>query len=274
MAARAAKTAATGKKPGGRVPAPPVETPLPSDQINLTDEESRIMPVAGGGFEQCYNAQAAVAAGSLLVVAADVVQAPNDKQQLAPMLDKIAALPDELGEPDMLLADNGYFSEANVEACESAGIDPVIALGREAHHPSLVERFAAAPPAPEDPKAARGHGASATDTAGQDTLRPAQAHPGAGVRHHQVGAGISPVLAARARGRSRRVETCDHGVEFEADVRTWFRHLSANVGSVAPRGACSGPAGAPGPRGRSLLASVCTNSCSARLNGGPSPTGC
>ena len=51
------------------------------------------MPVAGGGFEQCYNAQAAVAAGSLLVVAVDVVQAPNDKQQLAPMLGKIGTLP-------------------------------------------------------------------------------------------------------------------------------------------------------------------------------------
>jgi hypothetical protein len=55
------------------------------------------LPVAGAGFEQCYNAQAAVAAGSLLVIAADVVQAPNDKQQLAPMLGKLAELPDELG---------------------------------------------------------------------------------------------------------------------------------------------------------------------------------
>ena len=54
LAAREAKTAATGKKPGGKPPQPPVEGPLPTDQINLTDEESRIMPVAGGGFEQCY----------------------------------------------------------------------------------------------------------------------------------------------------------------------------------------------------------------------------
>ena len=83
MAQLAAKTAATGKKPGGRPPAPPVEGPLPTDQVNLTDEPSRLMPVAGGGFEQCYNAQAVVAAGSLLVIAADVTQAPNDKQQLA-----------------------------------------------------------------------------------------------------------------------------------------------------------------------------------------------
>lgn len=48
------------------------------EQINLTDEESRIMPVAGGGFDQCYNAQAAVAADSLLIVAHDVTQAAND----------------------------------------------------------------------------------------------------------------------------------------------------------------------------------------------------
>ena len=54
LAARAAGTAATGKKPGGRPPAPPVEGPLPTDQMNLTDEDSRIMPVPGGGFEQCY----------------------------------------------------------------------------------------------------------------------------------------------------------------------------------------------------------------------------
>jgi transposase len=151
LAARDAKAAATGRKPRGKPPQPPVEGPLPTDQINLTDEQSRIMPVAGGGFEQCYNAQAVVAAGSLLVVAADVVQAPNDKRQLAPMLDKLAALPADLGQPETLLADTGYFSAANVETCQAAGIAPLIAPGREGHHPSLSERFAAAPPAPENP---------------------------------------------------------------------------------------------------------------------------
>ena len=151
MEARAAKTEATGKKPGGKAPEPPEAGPRPSDQVNLTDEESRIMPVAGGGFEQCYNAQAAVASGSLLVVVADVTQAPNDKQQLVPMLDKIDRLPDELGAVEALLADNGYFSENNVKACEAAGIDPFIAMGRQPHHPSLEERFAEAPPPPENP---------------------------------------------------------------------------------------------------------------------------
>ena len=151
MAARNAKAAQTGKKPGGRVPQPPLEGPLPTEQVNLTDEESRIMPVAGGGFEQCYNAQAAVAADSLLVVAADVVQAPNDKQQLEPMLGKLAELTGKLGKVGELLADNGYFSEGNVNTCAAAGVEPVIAMGREVHHPSLGERFAKDPPPLTDP---------------------------------------------------------------------------------------------------------------------------
>jgi len=151
LAAREAKAEATGKKPGGKPPAPPVEGPRAKDQINLTDEDSRIMPVAGGGFDQCYNAQAVVATGSLVVIAVEVVQAPNDKQQIAPMLDRIDALPEQLGRPDTLLADNGYYSEANVGLCEAAKIEPLIALGRQPHHPSLSERFAAAPLAPENP---------------------------------------------------------------------------------------------------------------------------
>ena len=151
MAVWEAKAAQTGKQPGGRVPRPPVEGPLPTDQVNPTDEDSRVMPVAGGGFEQCYDAQAAVAAESLLVVATDVSRAPNDKRQLVPILGKIAALPDELGRIGELLADSGYFGEGNVNACAAAGIAPTIAMGRQAHYPPLAERFAMDPPAPENP---------------------------------------------------------------------------------------------------------------------------
>ncbi len=150
LAAREAKQKASGRKPGGKPPEPPVEGPRPTDQINLTDEELRIMPISGGGFEQCYNAQAVVAEGSLLVVASNVVQAANDKQQFEPMLAKTLALPEELGRAETMLADNGYFSGANVKACGAAGVEPLIALGRDAHHQSLRERFADAPP-PENP---------------------------------------------------------------------------------------------------------------------------
>jgi hypothetical protein len=109
------------------------------------------MPVAGGGFEQAYNAQAAVAAGSLLVVSNDVVQAANDKEQIVPALDRLAALPEALGTPEELLADSGFFSAANVEACAAAKIAPLIAGCREPHHRSWKERFAEPPPAPDDP---------------------------------------------------------------------------------------------------------------------------
>ena len=151
MAAREAKTAATSKKPGGRVPQPPVEGPAPGEQVNLTDADSRIMQTPGGGFDQCYNAQAVVAADSLLVVAAHVVQAPTDRQQLQPMLGRIAALPTVLGKAGVLLADTGYFGRANVEACVAAGIEPLIAPSRQSHHPSLAERFAPAAPPPDAP---------------------------------------------------------------------------------------------------------------------------
>ncbi len=67
MARRAAKQEQSGKKAGGKPPEPPQAGPKATDQINLTDEETRIMPVAGGGFDQAYNAQAAVDATSMLV---------------------------------------------------------------------------------------------------------------------------------------------------------------------------------------------------------------
>ena len=109
--------------------------------------------MAGGGFEQAYNAQAAVATDSLLVVATDVVQATNDKQQIEPALEELERLPEALGQTQTLLADSGYFSEANVTACAKAKIAPLIPPGRERHHFSWKERFAQPPPAPEEPTA-------------------------------------------------------------------------------------------------------------------------
>ena len=198
IAAREAKAKARGKKPGGKPPVPPAAGPGPTDQINLTDEASRIMPVAGGGFEQCYNAQALVTADSLLVVAGDVVQAANDKQQLEPMLGKLAALPADLGRPETILADNGYFSAANVTACAAAGIEPLLALGR-ASHPVLGRALCPGTAGTAQPDAARSHGAPLGHTRRQEALRPAQAHSGASIRHHQIGSGLSTIPAARAQ---------------------------------------------------------------------------
>jgi transposase len=141
LRARQARAAATGKKPRGKEPKPPQPGPRPEDQVNLTDDDSRIMPLSGGGFEQCYNAQALVDTDSLLVLATRITQAPNDKEQLQPMLAVVQALPDGLNSPDCLLADNGFCSEANIVACQAAGIQPLIALQRDTHHPHWRERF-------------------------------------------------------------------------------------------------------------------------------------
>jgi len=141
MAARTEKETATGKKPGGKPPTPPEAGPRADDQINLTDEESRIMKVAGGGFEQCYNAQALVDTESMLILVPHVTQATNDKEQVEPMVEKMQANPAGLNQPDTLLADMGYFSQKNVAACNAAKVAPLIAVKRDAHHQAWRERF-------------------------------------------------------------------------------------------------------------------------------------
>jgi len=149
MAERARKEQETGKKPRGKQPQPPVPGPTAKDQVNLTDEDSRIMPTSGG-FEQCYNAQAGVDVTTKIIVSAHVTQEPNDKQQMKPTLEKLAALPRELGEVTRLISDSGYFSEANVQACESQGITPYIAVDREHHNQDLWDRFREPPALPDD----------------------------------------------------------------------------------------------------------------------------
>ncbi len=137
LAKRAKKEQQTGKKPRGKEPKPPKPGPMAKDQVNLTDEESRIMPVSGGGFEQVYNAQAGVDTTSKLILSAHVTQQPNDKQELKPTLENLAALPKELGIVTELIADSGYFSENNVTACENKEITPYIAADREHHNQFL-----------------------------------------------------------------------------------------------------------------------------------------
>lgn len=148
MATRAAKEAASGKKCGGKAPMAPQAEPKKTDQVNLTDEESRIMPISGGGFEQCYNAQAGVDALTMLVVATGVTQATNDRQQVEPMLDTLAAQTATKGQVKCLIADTGYFSEHNMKVCEASKIEPLIAVAREKHHPNWRERHTEPEPLP------------------------------------------------------------------------------------------------------------------------------
>ncbi len=122
-----------GRKRKGKKPKDPSDKPEPKAQRNFTDPESRIMKDgASKSFEQAYNCQAAVDEESQIIVATNVTQQANDKQQLEPLVEEIKKNAD--GEtPEKLSADSGYFSESNVEYLEVEGVDGYIATNRQKH---------------------------------------------------------------------------------------------------------------------------------------------
>jgi transposase len=141
--ARHEKEERTGKGTPGPKPKTPSDEPEDKAQRNFTDPDSRVMvDGATKGFVQAYNCQAAVDADSQVIVAADVTQDANDKKQVEPMIEQVKS---NAGEgPKTASADNGYFSEANVEYLQSEEIDGFVASGRTKHGE-------APPPAPRGP---------------------------------------------------------------------------------------------------------------------------
>ena len=139
MAKRTASEAATGKKPRGPVPVQPEPTPGTKDQVNLTDEVSRIMKT--GNRKNRYNAQAGADTDSRLIVGARVCNAPNDKQQLEPNL---AAIAHHI-EVTNILIDSGFVSEAAVTKAESSpdatttGVTVYAAMKREPHGRTIAQ---------------------------------------------------------------------------------------------------------------------------------------
>ncbi len=148
---REAKEKATGRKPRGKEPKPPEEGPSPKDQYNFTDPESRIMKT-GSGFEQSYNAQAAVEVDTMLVVGKHVTDAPNDKEQLAPGLDSVSEV---VGRVSQTLVDTGYYSEKAVSEAESRESEPTIyAAMKRHHHGRSIEQLEKKEDPPEPPPGA------------------------------------------------------------------------------------------------------------------------
>ena len=145
MARRKEKQERSGKKPPGRAPKPPDKEVDPKSQYNFTDAESRIMKTKDG-FDQCYNAQAAVT-NDMLVATTHLSDHPNDKRQLEPVLN---AMPEAAGKVESAAADTGYFSEENIKMAHQAGIDPYIATGRQPHNQWLDQQLT---PPPTDEEA-------------------------------------------------------------------------------------------------------------------------
>ena len=119
------------KSPVARIPSPQRTSPSQATRSTLPTKSRASCLAQAGGFGQSYNAQASVDTRTMLVITAHVTQAPNDKREIVPVLDKVQALPESLGEVTTLLADCGYFSAANVQACVAQDIEPLLAIKRE-----------------------------------------------------------------------------------------------------------------------------------------------
>lgn len=135
------------KPPRGREPKPPADKPDDKAQYNFTDPESRIMKTSAG-FDQCYNAQAAVDLdGSMLILGTYVTDHANDKNELGMTLESI---PETVRSVAAACCDNGYFNEGEIKDIEAHGGPTVLASpGRDSHGVNLENLLnPETPPAP------------------------------------------------------------------------------------------------------------------------------
>src|SRR5438552_2967901 len=149
----------TGTKRRGKAPKPVDDAPADNAQTNFTDPELHIMQTNNKGWEYGGNAQVSVDGACQIILACDVTDASNDKQQAAPMAQAILAtlaqagierLKDESGalQPIPATLDSGYYSEPAVQGLEAIGFDPYMATARQRHH-------VLPPEAPEAPATAQ-----------------------------------------------------------------------------------------------------------------------
>jgi transposase len=112
----------------GRPPNPHQPPQVPEGKVNVTDPDSRPIPV-GFGFVQGYNAQTAVNEQHI-VLAAEITNISTDFSQLAPIVDAVLRELERAGiprRPEAIAADAGYWNEQQM--------DEVVA---ERHIPVLV----------------------------------------------------------------------------------------------------------------------------------------
>jgi transposase len=98
----------------------------PSRQHNFVDPDSRVMmDTARKCYVQAYNAQAAADSHAQVIVAAEVTQQVNDKQQLVPMT---KAVQENTGSnPDVITADCGYWDTNSLLDPVMQGIEVLVA---------------------------------------------------------------------------------------------------------------------------------------------------
>ena len=122
------------------------EIPADNKQYNFTDPESGIMKANNKGWDQCGNAQAAVDSKKQVIVACDVTNESNDKQQFEPMLEQTQENVGGDKKIKLASADSGYYSESNVKFAEDKKIDVYIATKRIKHSDPAIKTHRGRPP--------------------------------------------------------------------------------------------------------------------------------
>ena len=174
--------------------------PEPNTQRNFTDSDSRIMPDGAnkGSFIQGYNAQIAVDDQAQIIVALDVVQAPNDRQQLEPMLEPVEQ---NVRIPQVTSADAGYFGRATIEKLQGRAIELLVPPNRQAHGEFAVVTTAGFPRGVDD----RTDASQGPERCGCRALSPAQGDRGAGLRTNQKRSWAAPLSAPGSGPRAAGV---------------------------------------------------------------------
>ena len=208
---RQEQEARTGKKVSGREPQvadPEQAVPDPKAQRNFTDPESRIMPDGGrkGSFVQGYSAQIAVDGEAQVIVAAEVTQPSNDKQQLVPLLEQVRQ---NVGaQPQAASADNGYWNAKQVGDARVQGIDLHVATGKQKHgEPSKAGDEDATESSTEAGLLEQMKQKLKTKRSRTGSVPEAQGDCGAGVRADQRVAWVPTIPAARIAEGASGMET-------------------------------------------------------------------
>ena len=178
-------------------------------QSNFTDPESSIMKTSSEGFQQCYNAQAAVDAEHQLVVATDLTANASDQGELPVLLDAVKETFD--AQPETVLADAGYCNERDLKDLEKRGVDGYVAPGRGGQ--------AGGYPRSGGPSGDGSHDGEAGDAGGPDGVCGAQVVVGGSLRLDQARAGLPALQFAWTGEGALRVGPGVPGVERQAPAR-------------------------------------------------------
>lgn len=196
---------------------------------NITDPQSRMMPLRGGGWVQGYNCQAATSSDGL-ILATSVGNNPADATAFCTVMDKAAAAAalmdthrrSAAGSPariGVVLADAGYLSTDNLTA---PGPDRLIAVGKS-HALAVAARedpAAGPPPADATPIEAMAH-----------RLRTPQSHDLYKQRSHIA---ETPFAHAKhnlgfRRFTSRGIDRAAAEFSFHALVHNLFKAITAGT---------------------------------------------